>query len=62
MDASDPVVADPAAAMPADWAALWEALLQERSAPGTAAGTAGPCSPASAAWLELYQPLLDALD
>ena len=60
MDASDPVVADPAAAMPADWAALWEALLQERSAPGPAAGTAGPCSPASAAWLELYQPLLDA--
>lgn len=46
--------------MPADWAALWEALLKVRAAPATAADPAVVCSPASAAWLELYKPLLDA--
>ena len=67
MALSDPVVAepaaDPAAAMPADWPALWEALLQDRAAAAIAAGAAvlcSPASPASAAWLELYQPLLNA--
>ncbi|MDZ7589283.1 MAG: RibD family protein [Rubrivivax sp.] len=60
--------------MPEDWAALWDDLLQTRAAPRAAGPMAAelkadaaqrwrpasPCSAASAAWLELYRPLLDA--
>lgn len=62
MSSLDPVAVDSAAAMPADWAALWVALLQARTAPAAAArqAGAGSCSAASAALLELYKPLLDA--
>jgi len=69
----DPVAADPAA-MPADWAALWQDLLQVRVAPPPATHQVGlpqveptlgwrpprPCSAASADLLELYKPVLDA--
>jgi len=60
MSTPDPVAADPADAMPADWAALWEDLLRARAAAPAAARQAGPCSAASAALFELYKPLLDA--
>lgn len=46
--------------MPADWPALWAALLQARAAPPDAVGPASSCSPANAALLAVYQPLLDA--
>lgn len=50
--------------MPDDWAAAWAALLQARSAPSAptrpSAASSADCSDASAAWLSLYRPLLDA--
>lgn len=49
--------------MPADWAALWEELLEARAAPSgraAAACLARPRSAEQAAWLALYRPLLEA--
>lgn len=74
MPSHDPTADVPAAAVPADWAALWEDLLLARTAAPVASCPAGspqgapdpgrrptrPCSRASAALFEIYKPLLDA--
>jgi riboflavin-specific deaminase-like protein len=66
--------ADATWAMPSDWAPMWEQMLHARAAPlrvgdldalrraDAAPGwqLVGPCSDASAAWFEVYAPLLDA--
>jgi riboflavin-specific deaminase-like protein len=74
-DATLAMPTDPTSAMPADWVALWEQILQARSAPlavgdvhalrrggGATPGwrLAAPRSEESAAWFDVYAPLLDA--
>ncbi len=61
MNASENV--DASVAMPADWAALWDEMLEARAATiprAAAASLARPRSTEQAAWLALYQPLLNA--
>jgi riboflavin-specific deaminase-like protein len=58
--------ATPPVAMPADWAVLWDEILQVRAAaaaprhPAVGWRPARPCSAESAPWIALYKPLLDA--